>query len=135
MTHTQQMLQTHPRSAAIESDVLLQCIDACFDCAQSCTACSDACLGEDDVATLIRCVRLCQDCSDVCATTGRILSRQTEFDLTVAAAIVRACVDVCRPCGAECERHAAHHEHCRVCADACRRCEKACEETLSALAA
>jgi hypothetical protein len=135
MTHAQQMLETHPRPAALQSRALVECIEDCFDCAQSCTACADACLAEDDVGMLIRCIRLCQDCSDVCDTTGRILSRQTEFDTGLAAAMVEACMRACQTCADECERHAGHHEHCRVCAEACRRCEQACQEALSALAA
>jgi Domain of Unknown Function (DUF326) len=135
MTHAQQMLETHPRTVSVEAGALLTCIDACFDCAQSCTACADACLGEYDVGMVIRCIRTCQDCSDVCIATGRILSRQTEFVPELAQAIVHACAQACRACGEECERHADHHEHCRVCAEACRRCEEACEEVLSALAA
>jgi hypothetical protein len=135
MTHALQMLKTHPHAVSLEARALLTCIDACFDCAQSCTACADACLGEDDVGTMIRCIRLCQDCSDVCTTTGRILSRQTEFVPDLARVVVQACAHACRTCGDECERHADHHDHCRVCADACRRCEEACEEALSLLAA
>ena len=34
----------------------------------------------------------------------------------------------CRACGDECEKHAAHHEHCRLCAEVCRRCEQACRD-------
>ncbi len=135
MTHAQQLLETHPRRSAVPSGALVECIEACFDCAQSCTACADACLGEDDVGMLIRCIRLCQDCSDLCATTGRILSRQTEFEPQLARAVVQACAEACRACGEECERHAGHHEHCRVCAEACRHCEEACQDALSALAA
>jgi hypothetical protein len=48
---------------------------------------------------------------------------------------VRACAQACEASGAECDRHARHHEHCRICAEACRRCRSACEEVLSALAA
>ncbi len=135
MTHAQQMLETHPRGTAVRSGALVECIEECFDCAQSCTACADACLAEDDVGMLIRCIRLCQDCSDVCITTGSILSRQTEFDPGLAMAMVEACARACQTCGEECERHADHHEHCRVCAEACRRCEEACQGALSALAA
>jgi hypothetical protein len=135
MTHAQQMLETHPRRTAVRSAALVECIEECFDCAQSCTACADACLAEDDVGMLIRCIRLCQDCSDVCDTTGRILSRQTEFDPGLAAAMVQACARACQTCGDECERHADHHDHCRVCVEACRRCEQACQDALSALAA
>jgi hypothetical protein len=36
-------------------------------------------------------------------------------------------------CAEECERHAEHHDHCRVCAEACRRCEEACSALLDAM--
>jgi hypothetical protein len=135
MTHAKDMLETHPRGAAIEAGALLACIDACFDCAQTCTTCADADLAENDVATMIRCIRLCLDCGDVCIATGRVLSRQTEFEPEFARSLVQACAHACRVCAEECERHAAHHEHCRVCAETCRRCEQACDEVLSLLAA
>jgi hypothetical protein len=41
----------------------------------------------------------------------------------------------CRICREECERHADHHEHCRICEDVCRVCEQACDRVLSILAA
>jgi hypothetical protein len=129
------MLETHPRPAQVEAGVLVSCIDACFDCAQSCTACADACLAEPDVTMLLRCITLCQNCSDVCIATGRVLSRQTEFVHELARSVVGACVDACRLCGEECERHAPHHEHCRICAEVCRACEQACEDVLAALPA
>lgn len=135
VTHAQQLLETHPRGPAIEAGALVACIDACFDCAQSCTACADADLAEDDVATLIRCIRLCLDCGDVCIATGNILSRQTEFEPKLARPVVQACAQACRICAEECERHAAHHEHCRVCAETCRHCEQACADVLSVLPA
>jgi hypothetical protein len=34
---------------------------------------------------------------------------------------LEACVAICKSCGDECERHARHHEHCRVCEQACRQ--------------
>jgi hypothetical protein len=135
MTHAEQMLRTHPTGAVVESGALVECIEACSDCAQSCTACADANLGEDDFAMLIRCARLCLDCSDICTATERVVSRQTQFEPEVARATVQACARACRLCGDECERHADHHEHCRICAEVCRRCEQACENLLSALAA
>ena len=116
-------------------DALVTCIDACLDCAQSCTACADACLGEDDVAMQIRCITSCQDCADICIATGRVVTRQTEFQPALARAQIEACAQACRICREECERHAGHHEHCRVCAEACGRCEGACEDALSALPA
>ena len=135
MTHAEQMLQAHPTGPAVESGALITCIEACSDCAQSCTACADADLGEEDVVAMIRCIRLCLDCSDVCTATERVVTRQTEFEPELARPIVQACARACRLCGDECERHAAHHEHCRICTEVCRRCEQACEDLLSALAA
>jgi hypothetical protein len=128
-----EVIAAHPRPTSLDRDVLLRCIDECFDCAATCTSCADACLGEPDVAELVRCVRLCLDCADACDTTGRIVTRQTEPDLGVVRAVVEACATACRVCGDECDRHAAHHEHCRISAEVCRRCERACNELLAAI--
>jgi hypothetical protein len=135
MTRAREMLDTYPGSVAMDADALIECIEACFDCAQSCSACADACLGEEMVGHLKRCITMCLNCSDVCATTGRILSRQTEFEPAMARAALQACAEACRLCGEECERHAQemNMEHCRVCAEACRRCEEACNRALSAV--
>jgi Polyketide cyclase / dehydrase and lipid transport len=133
MSHAQQILETHPRTLRVEIGVLAACIDWCFDCAQSCTACADADLGEPDVETLIACISLCRSCSDICTSTGKVLSRQTEFVPELAHIVIQACIEACRRCGDECERHARHHEHCRVCAETCRRCEQACKDALAAL--
>lgn len=137
MNHAQQMIETHPQETQMDRVALVECIQACFDCAQTCTACADACLGEQQVQMLVRCIRLNLDCADVCDTTGRMLSRQTEPDMTVLQAQLQACMQACRSCGDECERHAQHMnmEHCRVCAESCRRCEEACNRMLQGAAA
>ena len=78
---------------------------------------------------LARCIRLDLDCTNVCDATGKILSRQTAFEVQMAQAALEACARVCRLCSEECEQHAEHGmEHCRICAEACRRCESACNE-------
>lgn len=133
MPHVQQMIQAHPRKTQVDFDALTECIEACFECAQTCTACADACLGEQQVQMMIRCIRLNLDCADVCDTTGRLLSRQTEPDWTLLRSQLEACAMACRTCGAECEAHAGHMQHCRVCAEACRRCEEACHRLLQAI--
>ena len=135
MTHTRQMLASYPGTVQVEAGVLATCIEACFDCAQSCTACGDASRADADVLTMLRCITLCEDCSDVCIATGRVLTRQTEFVPELARAVVEACLAACRFSAEECERHAPHHEHCRVCAEACRSCERACADVLHALPA
>jgi Domain of Unknown Function (DUF326) len=129
MVHIHEMIRTHPRPAATQG--LIQCIDTCFDCAQACVACADACLGEATIADLRRCIRYNLDCAAVCQATGEVLSRQTETEWTLVRTLVAACMEACRICAEECERHAAHLEHCAVCADACRRCEQACRQLIS----
>ena len=127
------MMQSSPAQPKIDRALLEQCIKACFDCRQACTACADADLAEQQRDMLLRCITLDLDCADVCSAAGQIVSRQTEFDVPLARAILQACAQVCRICGEECERHSQHMEHCRICAQACHRCEQACNQVLSAL--
>jgi hypothetical protein len=133
MAYAQQMLDTHPWQGHVDRHVLASCIEACVECAQSCTACADACLSEEQVSELRKCIRLDLDCADICDVTGRVLTRQTEYDAPTSKAQLESCKEICATCAEECERHAEHHEHCRVCAEACRRCESACQELLSAM--
>jgi hypothetical protein len=129
------MLESYPRDYNVETDVVVHCIEACHECAHACTACADDCLSEDNVAQMTKCIRLNLDCADICQTTGRVLSRQTEYDAKLTHAIVEACVQSCKSCGDECDRHAQQGtEHCRICSDACRGCEQACRQLLSAIA-
>jgi len=128
------ILKTHPRRLIAEVTVLAACIDECGECAATCTVCSDASLAEDDVVAMVRCIRLCLDCADACVETGRVLSRQTDPDPSTSQSALQACWTACRASAAECERHAHHHEHCRLCAEECRRCEQACADLLAVLA-
>ena len=61
-----EIIERHPRPVSLDRELLLRCIDDCFDCAATCTACADACLGEPGVPELVRCVRLNLDCADIC---------------------------------------------------------------------
>lgn len=128
-----EIIERHPRPVSLDRDLLFRCIDECFDCSATCTACADACLGEPDALELIRSIRLNLDCADVCDAVGRVVTRQTEVDLGVVRAAIEACVVVCGSCAEECERHAAHHDHCRVCAEVCRSCEQACNDLLASM--
>jgi hypothetical protein len=66
--------------------------------------------------------------------TARILARQTDTGRAIRHRQLEACLIACGECAEECERHAHHHEHCRLCAGTCRRCERACQDLLAALA-
>lgn len=131
--HIKGMLDTHPWPGNVDREVLATCIEECFACAATCTSCADACLSEEMVADLRKCIRLNADCADICDTTGRILTRQTEYDAPTSKAQLESCREACRTCAEECERHADMHGHCKICAELCRRCERACEELLSAM--
>jgi hypothetical protein len=131
MSYARQMLDSYPRTVNLDAGVLAATIDALSDCAQACTADVDADLSEQDLAEMVRCIRLCLDCVDVCTATVGVTSRLAEYDAHVVRPLLQACVAICNSCGDECQRHAPHHEHCRVCAEACRRCEQACRELLA----
>jgi hypothetical protein len=130
MTVAADMLRTTPAKIGYDAKALAACIDACFDCAQSCTACADACLGAN--MDMKRCITSDLNCADICGATGRVLSRQTEYNPAISRAALEACRAVCRACAEECEKHASMHDHCRICGEACRRCEKACDALLAA---
>ena len=129
----QEILGTHPRPDALDRGLLVRCIEDCIECAATCTSDADADLAEPDAQEQLRCIRLCLDCADVCDATGRILIRQTEPDLGVLCAAIEACAVACLACGDECEKHASHHEHCRICAEVCRRCEQSCRDLLETI--
>ena len=132
-TDVAELLATHPKPSEVDRATLARCIAECFDCALSCTACADADLAEEDLSEMRRCIRLCLDSADVCVATGRVVSRQTEYEPETARAQVESCRRSCSACAEECERHSQHHEHCRICAETCRRCEKACASLLDAI--
>jgi hypothetical protein len=124
----QEMIAAHPDVRGNTEDDLIRCIEQCYSCAQVCTSCADACLAEDNIHSLTQCIRLDLDCADICNITGRVATRRTGSDEEIVRRMLDVCALACRLCGEECQRHASHHEHCRICADACRRCMQACQE-------
>jgi hypothetical protein len=129
----QEIIAAHPDVRGIVNEELIAAIDEMCACAQTCTSCADGCLAEQRVTELRQCIRLNLDCADVCTATGALAIRRTGSDGEVVRKMLDACITACRRCGEECQRHASHHEHCRICADACRRCEAACQEALRSM--
>lgn len=132
--HAQRMISTHPHVHGDTNDILIRCIEACFDCEQACIACADACLGEETVQQLTQCIRLNLDCADACRAAGALASRRTGSNEMTLKTMLDACAVACRACGEECERHADQHEHCAVCAEACEDCERLCHEAAGTIA-
>lgn len=135
MNTVNQMMHTHPKPYAVKMERLTAAIFATGECAQTCTVCADACLSEDMIAELRRCVRLNLDCADVCTATARLLSRQTEPDVSLLRCQLESCIKACMVCSNECAQHAKMHEHCKVCSEVCQRCEEACKGLLEVLTA
>jgi hypothetical protein len=133
MSYARQMLDTYPRPLDLDRGLLAAAIDAVNDCAQACAADTDADLSEQNLADMVTCIRLCLHCADICHATSGVLSRPAEHDPDATRLLLQACVAICKSCGDECQRHAPHHEHCRVCTEACRRCERACQDLLDAM--
>lgn len=132
MQTIERMISTSPSKSPLKEG-LADCIAACVECAQACVGCADACLAEEKVAMLRRCIRHNQDCADICTVTARLMSRLMQPEVAALRAQLEACALICAACGAECHRHAQHHEHCKVCADACRRCDEQCRKALRLL--
>lgn len=128
--HVEQIISAHPDVRGQINDALIDCIEECLGCAQTCVSCADACLAENNVAELRQCIRLNLDCADVCLATGAIGTRRAGSNETLLRSLLETCALACRLCAEECERHAGHHEHCRICGEACRDCEEACEGAL-----
>lgn len=136
MRAVQDMLKNHPKGAAdVDMQALQNCLMACHECEATCTSCADACLSEQSVEMLRRCIRLNLDCADACSATGKIMTRLTEPEWGFISQQIGAMATICGLCAAECEKHAGHHEHCRVCAESCRRCEDACNRLAQAVPA
>ena len=133
MSYARQLLDAYPGTLNADAGVLAATIDALSDCAQACIADVDDDLREQNLAEMVTCIRLCWDCADVCTATLGVVTRQTARDAGVTKPLLEACIAICKSCGDECQRHAHHHEHCRVCEQACRRCEQACRALLSTL--
>lgn len=133
MARLERMLETHPEPAGSNGDAARRCIEACAECAQTCTVCADACLGEPHVQQMVACIRLNLDCAEVCRVTGTLMTRPSHRDAPALRAQLEACMQICRACADECERHAGMHDHCRICAESCRACAAACEAMIAAL--
>ncbi len=102
-------------------------IDALNNCIAECNHCAVACLDEQDVKSLSKCIKLDIDCAQICSLMVSFLSRGSEH----AMHLMKECAEICDACAAQCEKHAHHHEHCKVCAESCRKCAEECRKMSS----
>lgn len=99
-------------------------IKALQDCAAACNRCATACLEEQEVKMLANCIRLDIDCAELCILTASFVARSSAH----AKVTLQLCMDLCKACADECEKHASKHDHCRLCAEACRVCMELCQQ-------
>ncbi|WP_046368662.1 four-helix bundle copper-binding protein [Flavihumibacter petaseus] len=99
-------------------------LKALNNCAAACHFCAVSCLDEPAVANLVACIKTDLDCAAICLAAHGFVSRISPH----APHVLRECAEICALCAAECEKHAAHMDHCRLCAEACRACEEACRQ-------
>ncbi|MEY4983709.1 MAG: hypothetical protein RIR62_1975, partial [Pseudomonadota bacterium] len=71
----------------------------------------------------------CLDCAEICLTAASVLTRAGP-ERKLQQELLAVCATACRLCGAECQRHADHHDHCRDCAKACLACAEACQRAM-----
>lgn len=102
-------------------------IAALRECESAAMTCATQCLREEEVSMLADCIRTDLSCADFCNFTARLLLREEPR----AVDLVKICMEVCRECAEECEKH--EHDHCKKCAEACREGEKHCREYLGNL--
>ena len=133
MSYARQILTGSGGKLPLDSALLGDALDSLNDCIEACIADIDADLGEKDLADMAKCVRLCLHCTDVCVAARGVLSRPAEYDANVVRPLLESCVAICQSCSDECDRHARHHEHCRICGEACKRCESACRKLLGSI--
>ncbi|MDB5234299.1 MAG: ferredoxin [Hymenobacter sp.] len=103
-------------------------LDSLNACVAACEWCATSCLQEQDVKMMVSCISLDRDCADICALTARLVARGSQHGMH----LLRECVEVCKACADECEKHGTHMQHCQECAEACRRCEQECRTYMAA---
>lgn len=123
------MISLHPKVAGHVNEPLALAAKHAMYCALFCTSCADACLAEE--MDMTQCIRICLDCADICTAAAKVATRRTGEGDDLTRIALRACIEACQLCAAECERH--DHDHCRLCAEMCRECERDCREALATL--
>jgi hypothetical protein len=101
-----------------------QLIRVLNECKATCEYCANACLDESNLAAMVSCIRLDTVCATVCGATASVLN----VSYGNADPLVNYCIEICRECAEECEKH--EHEHCQLCARNCRACMDACKSYL-----
>jgi hypothetical protein len=133
VSNIEPMVRASARQLDLDVASLAEAIIACLECHAICVMCADACAAEAEPTKLARCIRLNGDCADLCEAVARVLGKTGNPHASALRTLIEACVEICRACAAECQKHAEHHEHCRICSEACERCARSCQAILNVL--
>ncbi|WP_051312940.1 hypothetical protein [Sporocytophaga myxococcoides] len=103
----------------VSQDELIEILSAC---SVVCKKCAAACLVENNFEKYSICAKLTLDCAGITNLTGELSVRGS----LVLDKQLDVCIDICRLCAAECERH-PEISLCKSCAHICHDCQIACE--------
>lgn len=123
------MIAEHPQVGNAYNQALGRAVKTTMDCAAICNSCADACLAEP--MNMSQCIRLNLDCADICLATSRVATRRAGHDVQLIRTMLKACIEACQRCGAECGKH--ENAHCQRCALTCNACVEDCLYALSSL--
>ena len=123
------MIAEHPQVGNDYNQALARAVRTTLDCAAICNSCADACLAEP--MDMTQCIRLDLDCADICLATSRLATRRTGHDVQLIRTMLKACIEACQRCGAECGKHET--AHCQRCALMCNACAEDCLYAISSL--
>jgi len=99
---------------APRGSVLLEELERCDLSGRLCLSHCFVSFSEGDTS-LAQCAVKVHEMMAVC----RAMSTLVASDSTYVRGMARVCIDACRDCAAECEKHAKMHRECGDCAEAC----------------
>ncbi len=129
MTSAASMIDSHPRSGQVDTNLLSDTIDSLVEASRTARQCADACVHEP--APMTECIGANLDAADMCAASVSILIRLGDRDTVVAA--LEAAREALRVCAEDCRRHGSHLRHCTTCASVCEHAEDLCVQMSTAL--
>lgn len=102
--------------------------DNCLDVGRTCVAHCNLLLREGD-SEMAACQMTVMNMLAVTEAVSTV-SHYNSFEKSGFVKLLKACIEMCKSCEAECKKHADKHSECKACMDACQKCIKACDAYL-----
>ncbi|MCE9501865.1 MAG: four-helix bundle copper-binding protein [Leptospira sp.] len=108
---------SHHKTTGKTFEQLAHCAALCVENGSACLRhCIDILASGDK--SIANCAKSVQDLIPVCNTLMALASTGSPFLKKYAA----VCIEVCKACEEECNKHAKKHSVCKECADSCKEC-------------